>query len=46
MYPVCTCGDDTDVYVADAGTDEGGTNHIAPALSEVAGMEVVDLSPN
>lgn len=46
VYPVSTCGDDTDVYVADAGTDERGTNNVAPTLSEVAGMEVVDLGSN
>lgn len=46
VYPVSTCGNDTDVYVADTGTDEGGTNNVAPTLSEVAGMEVVDLGPN
>lgn len=46
VYPVSTWGNDTDVYVTDAGTDDGGTNYVAPTLSEVAGMEVVDLGPN
>lgn len=38
--------DDTDVYVTDARTNDGGSDHIASTLGSVAGMKMMNLSLN